>query len=159
ERLGDRALAPLHPQSGLVVAAAAADFAGDENVGEEVHLDLAHARAFAGLATPAAHVEAEAAGRVAESARLRRTRVEVADAVERLGVGRGVRARGATNRVLVDVDDLVELLDTLEALVGADALLRVVQRATQRRVQDAVHQRRFARARHAGHRAQHAERE
>ncbi len=51
------------------------------------------------------------------------------------------------------------MLDAAQRLVAADAHLRLVDHALERRVQDLIDQRRLARARHAGHRAQHAERE
>jgi hypothetical protein len=53
-----------------VVALALADVAGHVDVGQEVHLDLDHAVALAGLAAAALHVEAEAPGVVAARARL-----------------------------------------------------------------------------------------
>ena len=75
-----------------VVALAAADLAGDVDVGEEVHLDLDHAVAAARLAAAALDVEAEAAGVPAARARVGELREDVADRVERLGV----RARGSS---------------------------------------------------------------
>ena len=96
-------------QRRLVVALALADLAGDVDVGQEVHLDLAHAVALARLAAAALHVEREAPRLVAVGARLRRLREHLADQVERLGVRRRVRARRAADRLLVDVDHLVDL--------------------------------------------------
>ena len=46
---------------------------------------------------------------------------QLADVVEHAGVRGRVRARRATDRRLVDVDDLVELLDALDRLVPARA--------------------------------------
>src|SRR5262249_11790534 len=54
-----------------VVSAALADFAGDVDVRQEVHLDLDDAVAFAGLAAAAFDVEGEAADAVAPGARFR----------------------------------------------------------------------------------------
>ena len=53
-----------------VVALAAARFALDPHIGQEVHLDANLAVAFARLAAPARHVEAEPPGRVAAQLRL-----------------------------------------------------------------------------------------
>ncbi len=159
QHVGDAAVFPLHPQRRLVVALAAADFAGDVDVGQEVHLHLAHAVPLAGLAAPAAHVEREPPGLVAVGARLGRLGEDVADGVERLGVGGGVRARRAPDRFLVDVDHLVELLDAGDAAVLADEIVGAQQLAAQGRLQDAADERRLAGARDAGDRHQHAQRE
>ena len=114
-----------------------------------MHLDLDHAVARAGLAAAALDVEAEAPGLPAARARLGQAREEIADAVEGLGVGAGVGPRRAADRPLVDRDDLVEVLEPLDRFaVGSDprgALL--VERARQRRQQDAVDQRALARPR------------
>ena len=87
-----------HRQGLRVVALAAADLAGHVHVGEEVHLDLDHAVAAARLAAATLHVEAESPGVVAAGARIGQLREDLADLVERLGVGagfeRGVRPMG-----------------------------------------------------------------
>ena len=51
-----------HGQRFGVVAAAAADFAGDVNIRQKIHFDAAQAVALAGFAAAALHVEAEAPG-------------------------------------------------------------------------------------------------
>src|SRR6185437_7909909 len=98
-------------QSLAVVAGAVADVAGDIDVGEEVHLDLDQPVALARLAPAALDVEAEAAGLVAARLALRQAGEPVADLGEGAGVGCGVGARGAADRRLVDVDDLVEIFE------------------------------------------------
>ena len=65
QHLGDVPALVLDLQRLAVVAAAAADVAGDVDVGQEVHLDLDHAVALAGLAAAALDVEGEAPGTVA----------------------------------------------------------------------------------------------
>src|SRR5690606_34990649 len=92
-----------------VVTLALADVAGDVDVGQEVHLDLDDAVALTGLAAAALDVEAEAAGTIAARLGLGEARMPVADRPEGAGVGGRVRARGAADRRLVDVDDLVEM--------------------------------------------------
>ena len=74
-------------------------------------------------------------------------------------VGRRVRARRAADRRLVDVDDLVDLLDAGDLLVGAGKLLRAVELAGEGAVQDLVDERALPRARDAGDAGQLAERE
>ena len=109
----------VHLQRFAVVALALADVAGDVDVGQEVHLDLDDAVALAGLAAAALDVEGEAAGLVAARLGFGQAGEPVADRREGAGVGRGVGARRAADRRLVDVDDLVEVLQALDAVVRA----------------------------------------
>src|SRR5206468_2688093 len=111
EHVGDAAALELHLQRFAVVAGAVADVAGDVDVGQEVHLDLDQAVALARLAAAALDVEGEAAGLVAARLAFGQAGEPVADLGEGAGVGGGVGARGAADRRLVDVDDLVELLE------------------------------------------------
>ena len=115
ERVGDREAAVLHLERLAVVAAAAARVAGDEDVGEEVHLDAQHAVALARLAAAALHVEREAPGLVAARARVGQAGVELAQEREDAGVRRRVRARRAADGRLVDRDDLVDVVEPLDA--------------------------------------------
>ena len=98
-----------------VVALALADVAGDIDVGQKVHLDLDDAVALAGLAAAALDVEGEAAGLVAARLRFRQAGEPFADRREGAGIGRRVGARRAADRRLVDVDDLVDMLQPLDA--------------------------------------------
>jgi hypothetical protein len=69
EQVGDGVPLVLHLQGLVVVAAAAADVAGDVDIGQEIHFDALEAVALAGLAAAAFDVEAEAPGLVAAFAR------------------------------------------------------------------------------------------
>lgn len=107
---------------------------------------------------PALHIEAEPAGAVAAHLRFRQFRKELADAAERVGVGRRVRTRRAPDRALVDHDRLVHVLEPLDCrmLPGGqvlNALLRI-----QRADQNAVDERTFAGAGDAGHAGESPER-
>ena len=124
-----------------------------------MHLDLEDAVALARLAAAALDVEAEAAGLVAAHARLARLAEEVADRVEDARVRRGIRARRAADRLLVDVDDLVDILESLDLLVLARLALHVVDARGDALVEDLVDERRLARARDARDERQRAERE
>src|SRR5260221_5346390 len=88
-----------------IVAAAAADFAGDVNIGKKIHFDAAQAIALAGFAAAAFYVEAEAAGAVAALARLREHGEQLADGGEDSGVGGRIRTPGAAAVSLVNLDD------------------------------------------------------
>ena len=119
EDVGDRRAFVRDLQRLAVVAAAAADIARDVDVGQEVHLDLDLPVALARLAASALHVERETSRPVAAHARFRRLRHQVADLGEELRVRRGIRARRAADRRLVDVDDFVELIETFDDVVFA----------------------------------------
>jgi hypothetical protein len=121
-----------------VVALAVALLAGHIDVGQEVHLDLDLAIAPADLAAPALDVEAEAARLVSARPRVSRLRVELADVVEDVGVGRRVRAGRAADRRLVDVDDLVHTLEPVDPVVGSGSQLRLVQAVGDRRIEGLV---------------------
>ncbi len=89
-----------------------------------MHLDLDHAVALAGLAAPALDVEGEAPGLVAARLGLGQLGEPFADGGEGAGIGRGVGARRAPDRRLVDVDDLVEQLDAFDCRVLAGDVAR-----------------------------------
>ena len=83
-----------------------------------------HAVALAGLAAAALDVEAEAPGIVAARARLGHRREQLAQRREQSGVGRRVGARRAPDRALIDVDDAIDSLESLDALAGTGASRR-----------------------------------
>ena len=151
EHLGDVLALVADLERLAVVALAVADLAGHVDVGQEVHLDLDLAVALAGLAAAALDVEAEAAGLVAAQLALRRQREELADVVEHAGVGGRVAARRAPDGRLVDVDDLVEVLRAVDAVVLAGAQLGAAVEARRHAlVQDLVDERGLAGAGDAG---------
>ncbi len=131
QRLGDRhredvgdGLAPIQDLEGLaVVARTVAHVTVHVHVGQEVHLDLDGPVPGAGLTTPALDVEGEATLLVPADLGLLGLGEEFANLVEDPRVRRGVRARGATDGLLVDGDDLVEVLDPEDGVVlGRDGL-------------------------------------
>ena len=112
-----------------LVAGAVAVFAGQLDVGEELHFDGDGAVALAGVAAAAGDVEGEVAGGEREALGVGLRGEELADQVEGLDVGDGIGARGAADGGLVDEDDVVEALDAGERCedaggVGAVALAR-----------------------------------
>src|SRR4029077_2911949 len=142
-----------------VVAFSVALLAGHVDVRQEVHLDLDLAVALANLAAAALDVEAEAARLVAARPRLLGLGKELADVVEDAGVGGRVGARRAPDRRLVDVDDLVDLAEPVDPVVGAGPQLRLVQPVGDRVVQGLVDQGRLARAGDAGDAAEDPDRD
>ena len=94
----------------VAVARAVAVRAAQVHVGQELHLDVLEAVAAAGGAAAVAGVEAERAGGVAALLRRRLAANSSRIAVERADVARGIRARGAADRRLVDQHDVVDEL-------------------------------------------------
>src|SRR5690606_38839356 len=142
-----------------VVAPAAADVAGDVDVGQEVHLDLDQPVALARLAAAALHVEAEPPRRVAAELGLRQLGEELPDRREEPGVGGRVRARRTADRRLVDVDDLVDVLEAVDPVVGARQQPGAVEVPGEGAVQDIVDERALPRSADTGHAGEGAERD
>src|SRR5947209_10198453 len=158
EDVGDRLVLELHLERLRVVTLALADFARHVHVGQEVHLDLDDPVALARFAAAALDVERKTPRRVAAHLRFGRERVQLANLVERTGVGGGVRAGRSADRRLVDHHHLVERLGALHAAVRAARGL-VVQVLVERLDDDFVDQRRLARAAHARHARERAQRQ
>ena len=133
EQVGNRVALVAHGERFGVVAAAAADFAGDVHVGQKIHFDAAQAVALAGFAAAAFHVEAEAAGLVAALARFGQHGEEFADRGEDAGVGGGIRARRAADGRLVDLDDFVDVLGAFDFAERAGPLHRAIERFARAR--------------------------
>src|SRR5262249_48108246 len=114
--------------------------------------------ALAGLAAPAFDVEREAAGVVAARLGFRQTGEPIADGGEGASVGRRVRARGAADRRLVDVDDLIEMFEALDLVVRGGMFAGAVQAPRRCLVERLDDQRRLAAAGDAGDAAEGAER-
>ena len=150
--------AEAHLERLAVVALALAHLARHVDVGQEVHLDLHEPVALTRLAASALHVEREAPRPVAADLRFRQLGEQLADRREQPRVRRRIRARRATDRALVDVDDLVDVLEPRDAIVRAGNHARAIEMPRERVVQDVLDQRRLARARHAGDRDEQSER-
>ncbi len=95
-----------------IVTSAAANIAEHVDIGKEIHLDAFETIAFARLTTPAFDVEREAPGFITALARLRQHGVQLANRRKQSGVRRGIRSRRAANRRLVDLDYLVDVLQS-----------------------------------------------
>ncbi len=110
-----------------VVAHAAAHVARHVHVGEKMHLDLDDAVALTRLASPAFHVEAEAAGLITARARLRHGGKDFADGREQPGVRGGIGSWRAADRALIDLDHPIDMVEALEAVEMRIAGRRVVE--------------------------------
>ena len=114
-----------------------------------MHVDDLHARAFASIATTALHVKAEAALRVATHLTFFHTGKEVANVIPNFRVSGRVATRGASNRRLVNFDDLVDVFETFQMVKLADRFFGIVEHASEFTAQNLVHKRTLARARNA----------
>ena len=142
-----------------VVPLAAADLAGDENVGQKVHLDLHKAVAAARLAAAAFRVEREPARAVAPRARVGRRREQVADVVKYARIRRRIGAWHTPDGALVDADDLVQMLQPLDAVKFPRTGAGTVEAACKLFIENFIDEARLAGAGHAGHARKRAERE
>src|SRR5262249_23153005 len=123
------------------------------------HLDLLLAVAFARLATAARLVETKALRPVAADFRLGELSEELPDQVENTRIRRGVRTGRIADRVLIDADDLVDLLQAGDVVERGGNGASAVQLAGKRVVEDFLDQRTLARAADACDGNQGAERE
>src|SRR6266478_1974038 len=87
------------------------------HVRQEVHLDADQSVALACFAPSALHVEREATRFVAALARDWRRREQLPDRREQAGVGGRIAARRASDRRLVDADQLVEILQPADGAI------------------------------------------
>src|SRR5229473_3229939 len=133
-----------------IVAAAAADFAGDVDIGKKIHFDAAEAIALAGFATATFDVEAEAAGAIATFARFREHGEEFTDGREDAGVGGGIGARGAADGSLVDLDDFVDLIGADDFAMRPGRFLGAIEFLGEGAVENVVDEGGFAGAGDAG---------
>ncbi len=114
QQIRNRAPFIFHCQRLVVVAFAATHFAEHVNIGQEVHLDSPLSFALACLAPSSWNIERKASCLVAPLSRFRQHGVEIANLRKHSRIGRGIRARSAANRRLVDANDFVDKLRSAE---------------------------------------------
>ena len=124
-----------------------------------MHLDLDHAVALAGFAAPTFDVERESARAIAARLGVGEVGEPLADRCEGARVRRGVRARRASDRRLVDVDHLVEMLEALDSLMGARRFACAVEFARGRLENGVDQEGRLAAAGDASDAREHADRQ
>src|SRR6185437_8531341 len=140
-----------------VVPLALAHVARHVHVRQKVHLDFHQTVAFARLATTTLHVEGEAPRPVSADLRLWKLREELAHRGEQTHVRRGVGPRRASDRTLIDVDDLVDVFQSGNTLVLPRYYARTIEVTRERAVKNVFHERRLARSGYARHRDEVAE--
>ena len=144
--VADRVAVVGHRQGLGVVPLALARLALDPNIRQEMHLDAFLAVAFAVFAAPPRDVETEAARRVAAQFGFRQLSEQFADPFEYAGVGRRIGGGRIAQRLLVDADHFVDVLDAADLVVRPRNGRSAVQTPSQRGVQHFVDQRTLAAA-------------
>src|SRR5690554_1966867 len=94
------------------------DVARYVHVRQKMHFDLDQAPPLTRFAAPALDVERETSRAVAARTGFGHAGEQLADWRKQAGIGGRIGTRGATDRRLVDIDDLVEMLQSLNLFVG-----------------------------------------
>ncbi len=150
QHVGDGVALVAHRQRLRVVALTVTNVALDPHVRQEVHLDLLLAVALAGFASAARLVEAEALRTITTYLGLGQLREQLTNQVKHAGIRGRIRGRRVADGVLIDVDDLVDVLQTEDVIVsGRGGAARCSRRASVR-YEDLVDQRTLAGAADAG---------
>src|SRR4051794_20665624 len=123
----------------MVIALAAAYLAEDIDIRQEVHLNAPLTFTLASLATPATHIKRKASRFVATLARLRQHGIKITNCREYSRVGRGIRARSASNRRLINADHLVHMLHSSYRFMSPGLFTRAIELAGKRSVKDVIH--------------------
>src|SRR5438046_4013893 len=89
------------------------------DIRQEIHLQAIRAVAFACLAAATGSIETEPPGLVAANLSLGQLREQGTNLIKHFNVRRGVGARRAPDGRLIDVDYLVDLLDTGDSVMLA----------------------------------------
>src|SRR5262245_5594524 len=110
EHVGDRLAPDPNVEHLALETAAAAGVAGNEDVGEEDHLDQDLSRALALLAAAAAGVERERRRGVPARPSERLIGEQLPDLVETLDIGDGIGSGGSTDWRLIDQHDVLQPL-------------------------------------------------
>ena len=137
-----------------VVSFATANLARYINIRQEIHLDLQDPVTGTGLTAPAFDVKRKSSLLVASCLSKKRT-----DHIKHARRGSRIRTRGAADRRLVDGDDLVQLLLSIDPVVITRNAPGSVQIPHQMLIQDLIDQRTLSGAGYSGHTSHDAKRD
>ena len=127
-----------------------ADLAGHVDIRQEVHLDLDNAVSSAGLASASLDVEGKSALAVTLGLGVGSAREQRADHVKDACISRRIGPWSPSDRRLVDGDDLVQVLESVDPVVVTRDSPGAIKRFGQMLVKDLVDQRALARTRNSG---------
>lgn len=128
----------MHGQGVLLVPLAPAFVADHVHGRQEVHLYDLDSGSLACLAAATGHIEGEPAGLESPHLGVRSVGEQVADVVEHARECGRIRSRRTSDRALVDLDELVDVLHALDRVVGKRAEFRPVELVLQNRHQGFV---------------------
>ena len=116
QNLSDILLLVVDFQSFAIIAGAVADLTGHIDVRQEVHLNLDNPITRAGLTAAALDVKAETALLVAANLGFIGLGKQIANIVKDSSISSWIRARCPANRTLVDINQSIHVLNTVDFL-------------------------------------------
>ena len=117
----------MHFEGFAVIAFSLAGFARHVNIRQKVHLNLEGAVTRACFASTAFNVERKPSGGISAHFSLIRLGKELTNMVEHAGVCRRIRPRSTPNRRLVNMNNLIQMFQTVYLLVTSWNLFCTVE--------------------------------
>src|SRR5678815_3822806 len=145
EHISNGKTAESHLQCLAIVSLPFAHVTRHIDIGKEMHLDFHETISFARLTTSTFHVEREATRTISANLRFRHFSEKLANRREESRICRRIGARSSTNRTLIDVDDLVDVFESDNAIVRTRYHSRAIEMTSERVVQNVFDQRRLSR--------------
>ena len=136
-------------ENAALVSGAFTFFTNQFDIGQELHLHSHGSIALAYLATAAWNVEREASGVVTARLCLACGGEDIADVIERLDIGYGIRSRRAPDGTLIDQNNIANPLDSAFDKSRSGSRIACVQCRFNGLVQAFVNQSRFAGTRYS----------
>ena len=131
----------VHGQRVLLVPLAPAFVADHIHGRQEVHLNNLDSGSFAGLAAATGNVEREPAGLEPAHLGVRSVREQITDVIEHTRERRRIGSRRTSDRALVDLNQLVDVLHTFNRVVCQRTQLSPVELVFENRHQGLVDER------------------
>ena len=122
-----------------VVAFSAADFTGDVNIGEEVHLYFNDSVTAAGFTSAALHIEAEPSFFITPCLGILCGSKQIPYHIKYAGISSRIGTGRTPDRGLINIDHLIQLLYAFNAFVLPGNGPRPVQIPGQSLIQDLIH--------------------
>ncbi len=135
----------------MVVPGTAAHFARHVHIRQKVHLHFRDAVSAAGLTSAALHVKAEPAFGISPNLRFRHLGKKIPNMVEHSRISGRVGSRCPSDWRLVDIDNLIKVLNTLNLPIFARRLLQPIGYRRNPFVNNPVHQAALAGTGYTGH--------
>ncbi|MBA7669098.1 hypothetical protein ES703_77226 [subsurface metagenome] len=138
QHLGDVLALKANLQCLTVITLPLTHLAGNGDIGQELHLDLDKPLPPTGFTAPALNVEREPPRSIAPHSGLRDSGKKLTDRSKGAGIGGGVAAGGASDRRLVDIDHLVNMLNADNAIALPCSFPRAIEELCQLLIQNIV---------------------